>query len=293
MKKNKLILLLLPFTGMIAAAQKDSVPPPKEIVKLKYFNDNNAVQYLILENSVKTGKKIEPLKDKTFQLYLDANKAENLVGKVTTDKEGRAKSFIPPGLKANWDAVPVHTFIASAAGKEDESAVELEITKAKIKIDTSSADGSKNITVQVMKYDKDAWVPASEVEMKIGIRRLGGILSAGDQDTYTTDSTGTVSAQFNKDSLPGDANGNIVLVARVDDNDLYGNMYVEKAVPWGVGVKMDNTFFDQRTLWSTRFHTPLWLLFMAYSIVLVVWGTIVYLVMQIIKIKKMGVEEQT
>jgi hypothetical protein len=88
--------------------------------------------------------------------------------------------------------------------------------------------------------------------------------------------------------MPGDEKGNIVLVARVEDNDNYGNLVVEKSVPWGKVVKTDISFFDQRTLWSTRFRTPVWLLVMAYGMVIGVWGTIIYIVLQIFRIKKMG-----
>ena len=291
MKKNKFIFLLLPFLLVLltnrVAAQEDSVTS-EVMVKLKYFNDNNGVQYLLLDNYLKTGKKIEPLKSKIFKLYLDSNKTENLIGTVTTDAKGKAKSFFPPALKAAWQAVPVHKFIAVPAGKEEEIAAELDITKAKIQIDTASADGVKSITVQVFKFENNEWLPANEVEMKVGIQRHGGILSAGEEPTYTTDSTGSVKVDLIKDSLPGDIKGNIVLVAKVEDNDLFGNLMVEKNVPWGVRVQSNKTFFEQRTLWTTRFRTPFWLLFMAYSIVIGVWGTVIYLILQLIKIKKIG-----
>ncbi len=291
MKKDKFIFLLLPLSFALltntVTAQEDSVVA-KELVKLKYYNDNNGVQFLILENSLKTGKKIEPLMNKVFQLYLDSNKTENSIATVTTDKNGKAKSFLPPSLKAAWAASPLHKFIAVATGKEEEIAAELEIIKSKIKIDTAIEEGTRRITVQVMKYEDSEWVPANEVEMKVGIQRLGGILSAGDEETYTTDSSGTVNVELTKDSLPGDEKGNMVLVAKVEDNDQYGNLLVQKTVPWGVALKTDKSFFDQRTLWTTRFRTPLWLLFMAYSIVIGVWGTIIYLVLQIIRIKKIG-----
>jgi hypothetical protein len=88
--------------------------------------------------------------------------------------------------------------------------------------------------------------------------------------------------------LPGDQKGTIVLAARVEDNDQYGNLLVEKTVSWGTALRPENNFFDQRTLWSTRFRTPFWLLFMAYSIFIGVWGTIIYLVWQIVKIKKLA-----
>ena len=175
---------------------------------------------------------------------------------VTTDKNGKAKSFLPPSLKAAWEASPLHKFIAVATGKEEETTAELEIIKSKIKIDTAIEEGTRRITVQVMKYENSEWVPANEVEMKVGIQRLGGILSAGDEETYTTDSSGTVNVELTKDSLPGDEKGNMVLVAKVEDNDQYGNLLVQKTVPWGVALKTDKSFFDQRTLWTTRFRTP-------------------------------------
>ncbi len=296
LKKNIFIFMLLPILFTLCTsgleAQKDSITP-KELVKLKYFNDNNSVQFLILENSLKTGKKIEPLKNKVFQIYLDSIKTENLVGKVTTDKDGKAKSFLPPSLKAAWDANPLHSFIAVVAGKEYETAAELEITKVKIQIDTTSADGIRSITVQVMKFENNEWVPANEVEMKVGIQRLGGILSAGEAEIYATDSSGKVTVELNKDSLPGDQKGNMILVAKVEDNDLFGNLLIHKTVPWGTALKPANDFFDQRTLWSTRFHTPYWLLFMAYSIVISVWATIFYLIIQIVRIKKLGTTSST
>ena len=293
MKKNKFIYGLLPFLFMLltnpVAAQKDSVET-EEVVKLKYYNENNSIQYLIVKSLLKTGKKTKPLQDKIFQLYLDSNNTENFIARVTTDKSGKAKSFIPVSLKAKWELSPTHNFIAIPVGKEEETPAELKITKAKIKIDTASSEGVRSITVQVMKYENSEWIPANEVEMKVGIQRHGGILSAGDEETYTTDSTGTVTVELKKDSLPGDQKGNMVLVAKVEDNDQYGNLLVEKTVPWGVAVTPDKAFFDQRTLWSTRFKTPYWLLFMAYSIVIGVWGTIIYLILQIIKINKLGKE---
>jgi hypothetical protein len=290
MKINKYIFLLLPFlfialTNRGSAQEKEEA---EELVKLNYFTVNNGVQYLILENSLKTGRKTAPLKNKVFQLYLNSNSPENLIGKVSTDKNGNAKSFLPTSLKAAWTESSNHTFIAVAVGKEDEIAAELAISKSKIQLDTLTTDGIRSISVQVMQLTDSVWVPAADVEMKVGVQRLGGILSAGDEESYTTDSSGTATLEFAKDSLPGDQKGNLVLVAKIQENDLYGNLIVEKTVPWGIAVKPNTSFFEQRTLWTTRFRTPIWLLIMAYSIFIGVWGTIIYLITQIVKIKKLG-----
>src|SRR5688500_3518722 len=159
MKRNKYVLLLLPFLCLMVsrkvAAQEDSVVA-KELVRLKYFNDNNSVQYLLLENLLKTGKKIEPLKDKVFQIYLDSNKAGNLIAEVKTDKNGKAKTFLPVSLKTIWEETPLHKFIAVPAGKEDMT--ELEIAKAKMLIDTASEEEGRSIIVQVQRYENGEWL---------------------------------------------------------------------------------------------------------------------------------------
>ncbi len=294
MKKNKLaaialvILFAVPFG---ATAQEDSVK--KElVVNLAYHMNNNNIIYLIANAKTKIDGKFRPVQGINLNLFLDADSAGNLISKLTTDKNGLAKAILPPALKIAWDGSPKHNFIAVSEPTKDFESVTAEtaITKSKITIDTVSGGETRAISVTVSSFSGTEWVPVKDVEMKVGVSRSGGgILSAGDEPTYTTDSSGAVTAEFKLDSLPGDLKGNIVLVAKVDENEQVGNLWVEKIVPWGVAVKPYNDFFDQRTLWSTRFRTPFWLLFMAYSIVIGVWGTIIYLITQIVRIKKIGV----
>jgi hypothetical protein len=266
-------------------AQTDSAEAVP-VVKIRYFNDNNRVQYLLLQSQLKKGKVFTPQTNKIYEIYLSSSNETSIIAKVQTDQSGLAKTIIPPGLKNTWDASAIHTFIVKEG--QEEIITDYAITKSKIELDTSSADGVRSITATVMKWENNEWTPAKDVEMKLGIKRLGGILSAGDDATYTTDSSGSVTAELKKDSLPGDLKGNIILLAKVEDNDLFGNLQVEKTVPWGKKLQVNTTFFEQRTLWSTRFRTPFWLLAIAYSIVIGVWGTIIYLLMQLVKIKKLG-----
>ena len=132
-----------------------------------------------------------------------------------------------------------------------------------------------------------SWIPVKGVELKIAVRRLDADLSVNETASFTTDSTGQASADFKRDSIPGDIKGNIVLVAKIEDNDQYGNLLIEKSVPWGSKFAAVNNF-DRRTLFATRDKTPIWLLFMAYSIVITVWGILISLVISIFKIKKLG-----
>jgi hypothetical protein len=171
---------------------------------------------------------------------------------------------------------------------DEEVISDYTITKAKMTLDTATADGVRNITASVTKLENGEWLPAAEVEMRIGVRRHGGILSVNDEQTFTTDSTGTATAELSKEKLPGDLHGNYIITARIEDNDQFGTLEINKTVPWGVATKADNSFFSKRTLWTTRFRTPWWLLFMAYPIIIGVWGTLIYLVFQLIKIRRLG-----
>lgn len=279
------------FAPLGINAQSDS-SKNELALNIGYFMQNNKAVYVIANAKTKVAGKFQKVKDVTLNIYLDKDSTGNLIGKVITDKNGLAKAILPPALKPLWDASAAHTFIAvSEANKAFESTTaETVITKSNISIDTVSDGETKSIVVKVTSFDGNVWTPVPDVEMKVGISRDGGsgILPAGDEATYTTDSTGSITAEYTKSNLPGDEKGNIILIAKVEENDQLGNLVIEKTVPWGVALKVDDSFFGQRTLWSTRFRTPFWLLFMAYSIVIGVWGTILYLVFQIVKIKKLG-----
>lgn len=291
MNKNKIIswtlslLLVAPFNVFAQDSTKKEL-----VLNLGYYMNNNSIVYLMVNTKTKIERKFQPVKGVTVSLFLDNDSAANLISKVITDENGMAKSIIPPTLKKEWDRSANHTFLAISESNEefDETKTEANIIKSKIIIDTLADAETRTITVKVSALAGNVWVPAKDVEMRIGIKRLGSILSAGDADTYTTDSTGTINVEFNKDKIPGDLKGNIILAAKVEDNDQYGNLIVEKAVPWGVATVPEKNFFDQRTLWSTRFETPIWLLLIVYSIVISVWGTLIYLVVQIVKIGKLG-----
>jgi len=289
--KISILLLAAFFAGAVNVLAQDSTK--KElVVNVGYYMTNNKMVYLIVNTKTKIDKKFQQVKNSIINLYLDSAAENNLIAKVTTDETGKAKAILPPGLKTAWESSADHKFLAVAEASKDFDQTEGEatVTKTKLSIDTASDGETRSIIVSVSALKGSEWVPAKDVEMKVGISRMGGILSAGDDPTYTTDSSGSVTVEFKKDSLPGDEKGNILLAAKVEENDMYGNLLLEKTVPWGVAFKPDNNFFNQRTLWSTRNRTPPWLLIMAYSIVIGVWGTIIYLVGRLLKIKKMGKE---
>lgn len=289
--KNKLhrllSIVLLLFISANSIAQDSA---KKELlVDISYYQPANKIPYLLVHTKTKIEKRFLPVKNIQVTAFVDSDSAANGLGNTITDENGIAKFVVPASMKAIWESAPTHSFIASTASTKEFDATknEVSITKSKMEIDTVADAEVRTIQVSVFSLSDGNWVPARDVEMKIGVRRAGGILPVGEEETYTTDSTGKVQAEFKREKLPGDAQGNLAIVVKVEGNETLGNLESEKIVKWGA-PSQPVSGNHQRTLWSTRDKAPVWLLFMAVSIMLGVWGTIVYLIATIIRIKKLG-----
>jgi len=279
-----LFLLIQGYNNSFAQA-----PAKSDVsITLNYFNANNKFPYIIAKVKTKVDGRFQPVNDVSMKLYLDSVCTANFIGEAVSNDKGEAASMIPSTLKNQWSGHLKHTFLAKFAGnaKYEPADADLTVSKARLLID-SADDRKVVVTVQEMKGDK--WTPVKDVEMKIAIKRLGGDLPISETQTYTTDSTGQVSADFKRDSIPGDVKGLIVLIAKVEDNDAYGNLSVEKVVPWGAKFTPVSVF-NKRTLFANGHRAPIWLQLIAFSIMFTVWGILVGLVINLFRIKKLGLK---
>lgn len=286
--KYKLVTVLFLLTVVVAKAQ-DSVTH-ELLLNLNYYMPNDKVPYLKVIAREKVERQFIPQQNIVTTVYFGEKSEANLLGKITTDKKGEGKLYIPSSFKTLWDSSAALNFSAVTEPTRIYASTnaELIISKAKVEIDTVTEDEAKKVIVKVTALKDNEWLPAKDVELKIAVKRSLGNVPVGDEETYTTDSTGMVTAEFKRDSMPGDAKGQLTLVAWTEENETYGNITGEKVTNWGRPTTIDNTFFDHRTLWATRFRTPFWLLGIAYAIIIGVWGTLIYLITRIIKIRKLG-----
>jgi len=288
--KSGFILITLLLAAIICNAQDSTGNEKKELqLNVSYYHPQNNVPYLLVTTKTKVERKFIGVKDLKVNVYLGDVTDSNLIQSFQSNTTGEERIYLPMSFKEVWDAASSFTFfaVAPANNEFDETKGEVQVTKAKIEIDTSRTDETKNVIVNITQLQNGEWVPAKEVDLKIAVMRSLGNLPIGDEETYTTDSTGSVTAEFKRDSLFGDNKGNFILIARTEDNENFGNLFAEKIVNWGTAPVIDDSF-DYRSLWATRSKTPIWLLGLAGSIIAGVWGTLIYLILQLIKIRKMG-----
>lgn len=283
-------LFLLFFAGVSLSVLAQDTEKAELNLNLKYFLKNNKVPYLTVETNTKVERRFEAVKGTNVAVYINEVAPDNLLAKVLTDEKGKATVTIPPAKKDTWEASNQHTFIAVAEASEnfDETSTEVEIIKARLEFATDTADGARNIEVKLLALqDDNTWAPVEDAELKIGVKRLNAILPVVTDETYTTDDAGIAVAEFTRANLPGDEKGNLTLVTNLEDSDMYGNLILEETVPWGIVMQHPNDF-NKRSLFATRDKAPYWLLGLSAIIFFTVWGTIVYLISLIIRIRKLG-----
>jgi hypothetical protein len=288
MKELKCSALTCVFIFLATGISLAQVEKNKLILGLGYYNDNNQLQYLKANTKAKIDGKFKPVAGIELRFYISSESPNHLLGTAKTDDKGQAALMIPSNAKDEWNKSPKQTFLAVTDSSSLYVAVttSIDLTKARIKLDTAT---DKKIMATLVEQKESIWVPVKGVDMKIAVKRLGGDLNVNETPTFTTDSLGIASADFKQLNLPGDSVGNLILIASVEDNDFYGNLTVERTVPWGTATSYSSPF-NNRSLFARAGRPPFWLLWMASGITLSVWMVIFYLFFQIRKLKKLGVQ---
>ncbi len=281
-------LFLLSFNPGFGQDEK-----PDLILNLIYSLPASHVPELVVQTRIKVERRFENIKGAKVHVYMDEVAEANLLGTIVTSEKGLGKVFIPARLQEVWKQSDKHKFIAEVEKDPRfiETTVEIEIGKARLVLDHSSGEEEKMVTVRLEEKKAEEWVPVPEQEVKVLVKRSMGNILFGEDEAYTTDENGEIEAEFKRSNLLGDSIGNITIIARTEDNELYGNIYAEEIVTWGKPVVFEN-ILDKRTLWSTSEKTPFWLLFLASAIFFSVWAALIYLVWQLFKIIKLGNSKQ-
>jgi hypothetical protein len=289
MKKFNRSVLTFILSILVTDIALSQVTKNSLILGLGYYNDNNHMQYLKANTKTKIDGKFKQVGGISLSFYISSASPANLLGKAVTNEKGLAALLIPPSAKEEWNKSPKQSFfvVSDSSVLYDAVTSNIDLTKAKIQLDTAD---DKKITAVLFELKDTTWVPVKGVDLKVAVKRLGGDLNVSEAQTYTTDSLGAISADFKQAGIPGDSAGNIVLVAKVEDNDIYGNLTTEKTVPWGTAYKYVSQF-NNRSLYARRGHSPLWLEWMAYGIIAGVWGVLIFLFIQIRNLKRLGLNQ--
>ncbi len=126
--------------------------------------------------------------------------------------------------------------------------------------------------------------PVIEVPVNLSVKRLFAKLPIG--DAIATDSTGVATFEFPQD-IPS-SNGKLTVFASIIDDENYRNTEASGEVNWGAVVVSDNSNMEERSFSAARDKAPIYFIIISLLIIGLIWGTLVYAVLQVFKIKKLG-----
>jgi len=227
------------------------------------------------------------LKGQSYNLYLlkvvfynIADQQEIELGHAITDGSGKAV-FNVKADSLKTDAEGKLQFKAVFAGNNAIEAAEevFSFKRAKLEITPIKEDSLLSVQVKLVDLGTGKVIPVKDATIGIFVKRSFLPLKVGEG---TTDENGEATVEFPK-NLPGDAKGNLTIIGRMDENEIYGNLESSAVQPWGVPVS-DLSKELPRALWSS--HPPMWMIITFGILMVVVWGHYIIIVYDLFRLRK-------
>ncbi len=251
------------------------------------YNKIDSSSYVTLQVRTRDGRKYLPAEGVIVNLFLNEESKQGMMGNVITDEEGKGIYILPGKFYNAYDTLTEWNFIARILGDSnlEDQRKYLKVKKAELQMDLIQEDSLHQVLVSLYEHTNGHLIPVPEIQIKIFVRRMFGLLPI-DNGYAFTDDQGQVVVNY-PNNIPADTSGNVSIVAKVIDHDDFGNITIEQNMKWGDAVNVED-ILSKRTLWSTRSKAPFWLIVAANSVILGIWGVIIYLVYQLVRVNRIG-----
>ncbi|WP_298298561.1 hypothetical protein [Hydrotalea sp.] len=258
------------------------------IVELSFYKNAAGVRTIVANVSAKNDSgKLVFVPGIKISFYTSTIAGKSFLGETLTNEGGKASIHFPKKIPIDTSGITIIAQIENDKVYEDAEA-QASVKDARLVLSLSEVDSSRLISALATEILPDGeQKPIPNVEVNFGIQRLFGIMPLSDEAKVTTDDRGVAIFNFPKE-IKGDEKGNIVLVASITDNEVYGNVEATSVSKWGEPLVVEKNPFP-RALWEPK--API-ILMISFSIIFGgIWFTYGFVVYQITKIEK--IEKKT
>jgi len=271
-------LLNLPSNSIYA----QKVEKNRVRIAIEYVKIMNTEIYFNIKVGARVDKKTVKISNIELTLSNEFEDEELELGKVITNIDGESR-FTLNGLdEISPDSSNTYTVVVTFEGNDiyKRASKSISFKDAIIQANLVTKDSINYMRAKLQ--DSGSQSPISDENLKIQVQRLFRPLVLGDPFNKT-DETGSILVPI-ENNIPG-VGGNLILEVVLEDHDEFGTVKAIVHAPIGVQFEYESTF-DQRTMWSPRNKTPLFLLILPNIITFGMWGFIVYLILNLFKIVK-------
>ncbi len=150
-------------------------------------------------------------------------------------------------------------------------------------ISLSFTDENDVKTITALATDQDG-LPIEELDLYFYVVRTFSLLPIGDIFN-TTDENGEVFVEFPND-LPGDSEGNVIIVVKIIESDIYNDSTLEIIKNWGLPIILEDSKVEKRSLWAAAANAPISLVVIVSLMIISVWYIICYILFKLYKLSR-------
>jgi hypothetical protein len=281
-KKNTykfLLLILAIFSGCYYSYSQD-VALISPYIQLQYFKDNDNKSLLKTTLTYSKNRMELPLPGMKISFYSGTLK-EKKIAEVITDEKGAAifnvslDNLLINDGKGSWP------FTSDFEGNDtiEAASAEISVRNINLEMELNVIDTIKTVLVTAYTTEKGTRIPVTGEIVTLYVPRMFSLLPMGE---ITLDDSGSGTVEFPND-LPGDKEGNLKILARIEDHPDYGTIEKSSTVNWGTvpGLSIPST---HRALWTKT--APRWMIYTLTILLTGVWGHYLYTVICLIRIKR-------
>jgi len=243
------------------------------------YNIMGESTYLLINAKYKEDKKYLPATKLELTVYRELNEDSiAFLGKTTTNAEGNAEFNIT--LTGMPDSIVTFKYVVKIedSDKFKNAKKAIKFMDAHLTAEAIVEDSVNTISATLTDALGN---PIKGEKISVLVQRLFAPLTIG-KSSYKTDGDGNIKVAV-ENPLPG-TDGNLDFEIMMDSKK-YGIVKYIFVAPIGK-VIVDESTFDQRTLWSPPGKTPIFLASFAGFIILGIWLVIFILVRNLFKISK-------
>ena len=271
-----LLISLLPFLSMRLYSQEAAKIKP--YVTLQYFKDTEGKRILQTALTYSKNRMELPLPGMEVAFYTGADK-KVLLTKINTTDKGIARFELSDDMKPETvDGMWAFSseFIGNDTIKGETS--EVSVRDMRLEMALTEADSIKTVTLNAFTTEGGKEKPVSGETVTIYVPRMFSLLTVGE---LTLDDAGSATIEFPSD-LPGDKEGNLVIIAKISENATYGNVEKREIMKWGKPTDY-SVPVTHRALWTKI--APRWMIYTLSVLLIGVWGHYLFAIIALIRIK--------
>lgn len=276
MKKQVTTIVLILFSALTWGQEKTKLR-----VSAGYQKVEGLESYIRISAKFKGLESVEPAEQVEFEVYqLTGEDSLRMVGKAVTGAKGIAKF----GLDSLNPAVAgdgVLRFKIAIENNERflDAEWDLRINEAHLSARVETVEDMHFISATLTDLNG---LPLRDQPLRIQLQRMYAPLLIG-EESYNTDESGSIRVPV-EERMPG-IDGILTYEVLLNESEDFGTIKALVTAPIGVPI-VDQSTFDQRTMWSPRSKTPTYLLLFPNAIILGVWIPLIALMLNVYRISK-------